>query len=385
MNPKRIAWQVVQVALVVTVLSLLVGQLLGQPLLLSYVTTGSMEPTLSPGDGFVALPTELAGSPAEGDVVVFEAEEIEGGGLTTHRIVDETERGFQTRGDANPFTDQDGGEPPVQESGVLAVAWRPGGDVLVIPHLGDVATGIQSGLESVQLRLARFFGTDSLLGLQGIAYLLLAASILLYVADVLLASSGPDRRIKSRSRSTKRGTSNRRIVLALTLVVLAGTTAAMVVPAGTHQFDIVSAEFESDSPDVIEQGTSESHDYEVGNGGVLPTVVVFEESGDNIAVEDNQLGLSPRSTEQTNLTIPAPPETGHYQFFIDERRYLGLLPSSALLALHDIHPWLPILVIDAMVGIPFYVFGIALLRRGRTTPGTREHPSLLARVRARLS
>jgi signal peptidase len=36
---------------------------------------------------------------------MFRAEELQGGGSKTHRAVDDTERGFITKGDANPFTD----------------------------------------------------------------------------------------------------------------------------------------------------------------------------------------------------------------------------------------------------------------------------------------
>lgn len=382
MNPKRLLWRSLQVALVLALAALLLGQLLGQPILLSFVTTGSMEPTLSPGDGFVALPTEITGSPGQGDVVVFDAQEIEGGGLTTHRIVGETEHGFETRGDANPFTDQDGGEPPIQEAEVLAVAWQPGGEVLAIPYLGTVVMAIQSGLESLQWTLAQFFGIRSLLGLQGIAYLLLTASILLYILDVWLAGSERHRRTASRKKT--RGISNRRIVLALTLIVLIGPTAAMVGPSGTHEFGIVSAEFESDSPTVIEQGASETYEHEVVNNGLIPTVVVFEPASDNIEAEPDTLSLERQSSERMNVTITAPPETGHYHSFLEERRYIGILPTTVLLSLDDIHPWLALGVINAMIGIPFYIFGILLLGRGQTRIGTRERPSLLARIRARV-
>ncbi|MFC7138101.1 S26 family signal peptidase [Halobaculum litoreum] len=65
-----------------------VGQALGQPVLVSYVETGSMAPTLAPGDGFVAVPAAVAGQVEAGDVVTFRAESVGGGGLTTHRVVD---------------------------------------------------------------------------------------------------------------------------------------------------------------------------------------------------------------------------------------------------------------------------------------------------------
>ncbi|MEF8815067.1 MAG: S26 family signal peptidase, partial [Halovenus sp.] len=78
MNGKQLLGWTLQLAVVVVVLSLLLGQFLGQPILLSFVETGSMEPTIDTGDGFVAIPTELAGDIDQGDVVVFRAEEIQG-------------------------------------------------------------------------------------------------------------------------------------------------------------------------------------------------------------------------------------------------------------------------------------------------------------------
>ncbi|RLM60020.1 S26 family signal peptidase, partial [Halorubrum sp. Atlit-26R] len=55
---------------------MLVGQQLGQPIVLGFVLTGSMnaEPAnMAPGDGFVAVPPSIAGDIEEGDVVTFEA------------------------------------------------------------------------------------------------------------------------------------------------------------------------------------------------------------------------------------------------------------------------------------------------------------------------
>ncbi len=68
----------------VVVLSLVVGQVLGTPVGLSYVETGSMEPTLEPGDGFVAVPTALAGPVEECHVAVVRAEDLHDCDLTTH-------------------------------------------------------------------------------------------------------------------------------------------------------------------------------------------------------------------------------------------------------------------------------------------------------------
>lgn len=169
MNTRALLTRTLAIVLVVAVSFLVAGAILGQPVLLSYVETGSMEPTLSSGDGFIAIPNAVAGSVEEGDVITFRAQTLHGGGLTTHRVVGKTERGYITRGDANPFTDQDGGEPPVKDAQIVAQALQVGGTVVVIPYLGGVITGIQDVLSTVQQRLALFFGTKALLGVRGLA------------------------------------------------------------------------------------------------------------------------------------------------------------------------------------------------------------------------
>jgi signal peptidase I len=55
------------------VLAIVAGHLLGVPVALSYVETGSMEPTIGTGDGFVAILAAVSGPIEEGDVVVFDA------------------------------------------------------------------------------------------------------------------------------------------------------------------------------------------------------------------------------------------------------------------------------------------------------------------------
>jgi signal peptidase len=144
---------------------LVVAMLVGQPIVLGFVLTGSMDAELAnmaPGDGFIAVPPAIVGDVSEGDVVTFETQELQGGGLTTYRIVDETDQGYTTRGDANPFTDQDGPVPPVQESQIKAVALELGGDVVVIPRIGQVVLALQAGFTAAA---SAFSGIPGLGGL----------------------------------------------------------------------------------------------------------------------------------------------------------------------------------------------------------------------------
>lgn len=360
-----------EVLAIAFVASLVAGQLLGYPVLLGFVETGSMEPTLAPGDGFVAVPTAIDDDIEEGDVIVFRAEQIQGGGLTTHRVVDETERGYVTRGDANPFTDQDGDEPPVKEPQIVAKAWQVGGTVVVIPHLGTAVMGIQTAIADTQRLLASVIGSRALLGTQGLTYLLLGLSAALYAFD-LVASDGKRGRDRSRSRERDDGISTRLIVAGLVGMVVLTATAAMVVPAGTQQFGVVSAEFDSDSPTVIRQGGSESLTYRVPNAGMVPVVVYLTPESEGVAADPDRLRVPGRSSVNATLTLSAPPETGFYRRYVGEHRYLAVLPTPVIDACFRIHPWLPILVIDAVIGVPFYLFGISLVGTGRLRPRSRS-------------
>ena len=349
-----------QIAAVLVVFSLVVGQFLGQPVLLSFVETGSMQPTLDPGDGFVAIPAPIAGGIGVGDVVTFEAEEIQGGGLTTHRVVEETERGYVTRGDNNPFTDQDGGEPVVQDADIVAKALTVGGSVVVIPHLGTAAMAFQSGVEGVQTWLAVTLGMRSLQGTQGLAYLLFGLSVVAYAVDWLLTGSSRERPERDRSRDD--GTSVTAILLVLAAVLMATATAAMVVPAGTQEYGVVSAEFESDNPTVIERGTSQEVEYPVPNAGLVPVQAYVTPESPGVAVDRQRIAVGPRGEASTTVTLTAPDETGYYRLFVVEHRYLAVLPPAVIDGLYRIHPWVPLVAINGLLGGGILAAGLLLLR-----------------------
>ncbi|QZX98985.1 signal peptidase I [Halobaculum rubrum] len=371
MDARRLLTLGSELLLVVVVVSLVAGQLLGQPILLSYVETGSMAPTMEPGDGFIAVPAAVAGDPEPGDVVTFDAQELNGGGLTTHRVVGETERGYVTRGDANPFTDQDGSEPPVKDAQIVAHALRVGGTVVVIPELGTAVMGIRGLLTGAQRWLAATVGSRSLLGTQGIAYVVLALSALGYVVDLLRGgpADGPDR-----TRSTDRddGVSTRLILVGLAAMVVVSATAAMVVPAGTQEFGIVSAEFDSENPTVIRQGGASTIEYRVPNAGLVPVHSYVRPASDGVAVSPEHVFVEGRGESTVSITLSAPDETGYYRRYVAEHRYLAVLPEPLIRDLSRAHPWLPIVAIDAMLGGGIYGLGRLLIDGGRTRIRSRD-------------
>ena len=354
--------QALVVLLVLAALLMVVGQLFGQPLLLGYVTTDSMEPTISPGDGFVAIPSPVAGEPQVGDVVVFEAEEIQGGGLTTHRIVGHTDRGYVTKGDANPFTDQDGGEPHLAEGDVLAKALQVNDHVIVVPHLGTAAMALQR-------TLAAPFST---IGEER------AGTLLVVVGGALFIAAGA----MGEGRSTDRSTSRENVVKVWTVVVIvalvftAGATLAMVAPSGTYQIEVVATDEPSDDPQVVAPGETATATYEVHNAGAIPMLVVSEPA------DEATTTVMPRSTSvgfgdsrEVTAEMVAPAEEGEYVFEVHESRYLLLLPPTLLVALHSIHPVIAIMAIDVAIAlfvvagfVAFFGTGYLRMRPGPDVP-----------------
>ena len=363
---------------VVIIAVLLAGSILGQPILLSYVETGSMEPILEAGDGFIAIPAEVAGPIEEGDVVTFDAQDIQGGGLTTHRVVEETEYGYETKGDGNPFTDQDGGEPHVTDGQIVAKALQVNGEVVAIPHLGTAVLSVQNALETAQFRLGRLLGTRAVLGSQGLSYLLFAFGV-----GFLLVSWIRERGKRTRDRSSRKRTRKGvydvgTLVIVFALLIGVVTAGTMVSTSETHEYGVISAEFDSDRPDVISTGETEQLNYTLTSGGILPMVAIVEPASEGVEVAPHEHYLEHNGTSNVTFALTAPPETGHYLRSVSEYRYFAVLPPSIIVALHEIHPWLALGTVTTVVVAAFtlpFVLLVGTDGRIRVRERTRKSKS----------
>ncbi len=350
---------------VVLVVSVVAGQLLGQPVLLTYVETGSMAPTIESGDAFIAIPAAVAGPVEPGDVVVFRATVLEGGGLTTHRIVAEREGGYVTRGDANVATDQDAGEPLVQDGQIVAKAWQVAGQVVVIPKLGLVAIAARGLVEGLRAWLAGALGRPGLLGAQGFAFGLFAFGVAAYLAATWVEEGDGGGRRYLRTRRRQDTLDARLFVVALALGVALFATASMAFPVGAQEFELVSAENDAPGPRVVQAGRSENLTYVVPGGGVMPVVVMLEPASEGLEVAPRELYVRGGETRNATVTVTAPEEIGFAPQYLREHRYLAVLPRGSIRWLYGLHPWAPILVIDALLSGSFALLGFAMLGGGQ--------------------
>jgi signal peptidase len=356
MISKESVGTIAELLLILLIVGPVLGQFLGQPILLSYVETDSMSPTMEPDDGFVAIPRQLAGSIEEGDVVVFDAEELHDGGLVTHRVVGRTEAGYVTKGDGNPFADQQGKEPPVTKSQIVAVGLQIGGHLVVVPEVGKLGTAVDGWVTRGKVWLYQTFGVYAPSGPSGMLVLISVLLGLVYAYDALKGRRSDSSRPDSRNGSRNSGTDTRFAVAVLTVLLLTSATVTMVAPSGQREVPAAPTE-------------TETGNYSVKNGGVIP-IVAFVGSDTNVSVEPAELHVD--QFESRNASVTVPPARGGQKRTITEHRYLAILPPSSIRSLYHFHPWAPIVAIDALIGIPFYLIGIRLIGTGRIRDRSRE-------------
>lgn len=351
MDVKSTIQTTITVVLVAIALALVVGQLLGQPLLIGYVETGSMEPTLEIGDGFIAVPTLFAGDVGEGDVVTFEAQSVGGGGVTTHRIERETSDGYITSGDANSFTDQESGEPPVQDTQILAVVLEFDGEVVVIPSIGNMAQTVQTGVGSILTALG--FGNITSYGI-GTATTVFGVTLITVSLIYSFLSSGkrPTTRLDSRPELVN----SKWILIALVVILILPLMTGMVLASDTTTIQILSAQnADEDNPTQIGVGETETMPYSVENNLFVPKVVVVDSESDGVEFSRSVVTVSHGETEELTLSLSAPDDTGVYTRARSEHHYYHVIPVPVIVALHNIHPLVAMTAISSVIISPVVV------------------------------
>lgn len=263
----------------------------GIPARLGYVTSGSMEPTLSSGDGYVLVTVT---DPEPGDIVVYRSEVRDQ--LVAHRIVEETASGFITKGDANPTSDQATGAPPVEEAQVLGTMLTLGGEPLVIPGLGWLFVRTPLGL--------------------GVAALVAA----------LLLTQGRDR------TPNRQVTEVRDVIYPLFAVAVVLCLTVLLVTTGVSHltWEVVDGPVEDSSE--LPAGEAANRTIHV-NVTKLPIT--------HVVVEAEKMTVREQSMNGSALTMQVrfPPRgRGTFETSVRTYPYPATLPKETTVALHQVHP-----------------------------------------------
>ena len=134
MKSSSVLANLVYLILITVILSYFISLTIGLPSVVVIQGT-SMEPVLAEGDIVYVVPKNCE-KIAVGDIVVFRVR----GTTLVHRVVNitylEGVRRFVTKGDANPYTDQLYGVPPLKPRDVIGVLFSLNGSPLKIPWVG---------------------------------------------------------------------------------------------------------------------------------------------------------------------------------------------------------------------------------------------------------
>jgi signal peptidase len=361
--------RVAETLLASLIVALVLGQFLGVPIGLAFVETGSMAPTMESGDGFVALPPELTGGVSEGDIVVFDAQQIESGRLTTHRVVGQTSGGYVTRGDANPFTDQQGGEPPVPRERVVAEALQVGGHIVVIPNLGEGVAAIRGGFETV----GGWFG----LNVNQVVAFALVGLLTAYLLDET-GAGGEERTERSVSRNT--GFSGVLLIGGAVALIVVVATLSMTAASGAVALPYDSVEPSAADRGGIPAGTTANASVELSNGGLVPMTATLSTDDPNATLAAERVYLPPQSSRSVNASIAAPTEPGSYEVRVERHQYLAVLPGEMLSALSSVSHWLAVATVDLLLAAAVGLLGGSLVGTGRV----RLRPERSVRIETRV-
>lgn len=303
------------VVVALIVLSLVVGV----PARVGYVTSGSMAPSLSAGDGYVLVTVD---EPRPGDIVTYRSDAQ--GELVTHRIVDETADGYLTRGDANPTTDQAAGIDPVDRSQILGTVLTIGGTPLAVPGLGGLVTALSQHVWAV-------------VAVAGIVAVLSGGTAIptrsvVYVRDVAHPVLG---------------------------VVFVGCFVALLVASSTYHLSWLVVDDAPDAVDELPAGEQTTRTVHVDLAKPPITHAVVEADG---------MTVLQRTTtgSRLDLRVRMPSRArGAYTTTVRVYPYPAVLPRSTLVDLHRIHPVAAVLAsLGVVFGPVFALYGAFF--QGRT-------------------
>lgn len=297
----------------------------GSPVQVSYVHSESMEPAIGTHDGFLILPADTV---EPGDIVTFHSSQRDA--FVTHRIVGESDRGYMTKGDNNPTTDQAAGHAYVAREQITGEVATFRGRPIVIPNYG------------IAVQTARHHQIP-----------ILGALSALFIGLVVRGNASTARR----SRDVERVCD---VIPPLFLIAIVCATGLILWGAHVEELEFVAVQGGSPAPQTIPVGEPATTTVELERSGSAFTQTVISTRGGT---------LTERTTDGTTTTaqlrVPAQPTPGTHTVRVAIAQYPAVLPAELLGRLHGIHPAAAALGASTVVLAPVYVLYL-LTVDGRT-------------------
>ncbi len=284
------------------------GFVLNRPVLLSYVTSDSMTPTLNRGDLFLINPLAEA---RPNDIVVFNLN----GHWTVHRVVAETDDGYITKGDNNVATDQQGGTNTVKRESVAGVVPVIFGSPLKVPEVGNYIQRLSGTTINILLAIFMIIG-----------------------GATLLTGKGEARKKEKKVYRLRYKT----LYVAVSTVSIAMLLLSILATWGTAGFSYASTLAGGQREGWYLPDSEFDKQIEIKNNALFPLIYVFNLESDRAELQESSRILSAGEKAELNVHIKVPSETRIYYDEIVVQAYPLILPSEIIIRMHSLSPLLPL-------------------------------------------
>ena len=315
---RKVVSKVLSLAVIVLAVSSIAGALLERPVFISYVTSGSMVPTIHENDLIFINP--LVKDFRVGDIIVFESN----GKWICHRIFAVTEKGFLTKGDNNIAIDQLEGQSAVKPDKIAGKVVTVNGKPVVVPGVGDKIGSLSTyAMEHRYLMLVLIIGAGLL--------------------QITGGESSVRRMGRKRRKYVKISFSQIFVTASFLVILLLTAVSALMIGGQDIQYGTTMAG--NVRPEWVLPGSTFERTMQLENSGIYPFLYVVKDDSSRATVRE-WFVLGPGESREVEVVIEAPRETSIYSEHIIIARYLPVAPPEFLATLAFYNHFLPILVID---------------------------------------
>ncbi len=347
------------------IFSVVSQQFIGQAWGWTMVSGESMKPALEHGDFTFIVPyfAGKSGSPQAGDIIAFEDSM---GHKVVHRIVDTTEQGYVTKGDANPDADQEGGQPPVTLARIHGTVLTLGSQVIKVPVLGSLALRVVTS----EIRLPIIIG---ILGL-------VAVLLVFYFRGG--QRKRPRLRLKLRPEGGLKGFYSRHKILlkysGITVIGALILMSAMVRMSSTMDFCYGVSQARESQPlvtsggisfGIIPAGSEQSRDLPLTSNFPITMVTIFVGGDDALTFPQNPVVIPPRQDMEVEALVAGREDNiGTHTVPVTMLVLPPVLPGKALYRLAQYHQLLAMFATSVVLMLALTVpAGFAEHRLGKET------------------
>ncbi|WP_456328461.1 signal peptidase I [Archaeoglobus sp.] len=315
---------------VVFLLVSVTGFILDRPVLISYVTSDSMTPTLNKGDLFLINPFSKGKT---GDIIVFKMN----GHWTVHRIYAETSEGYITKGDNNVATDQQGGRSDaIRKEDVVGTVVTIFDKPIKIPYVGMYIQEFSKSTKNLYI-----------------------AIVVIVLGSILLTAGGKDRVRKRKKRVVK--VKYKTLYTIVSAVTIAIILISIVATWGTVGFNYASTLAGGQKEGWYLPNTEFDRPIVIENKAFYPMYYILSPKGDRIALDKTDFMLMRNEKESINVHVKVPVNTKIYYEQIDVYTYPPLLPTDLIKRLWNLNPYLPLVAfsieIAGVLAIVYFATG----------------------------